>query len=627
MLDVLRKSSGSWVIKILFVLLILSFGVWGVGDVVRGLATDRVAIKVGDIEYDPTYVAKQFSRQVEQFRGMFGPSFNADSAKQLGMLDSTVAGIVSSATQQMAAKDLGLVVSEDGLRQAIVEQPAFRGPDGKFDKDLYQRTLMSNNLTEDMYVKMIRPDLTVRRLTGSVEANAAAPRILAETLYRYQKETRSGEALVVSARAQVLDKTATEDELKAVYETNAARFMAPETRAISVLLLRSEDMTGRADVSDAEVESHYAANKDQYAIPETRDVSQVLIDSEEAAKAVIAAAKTPADLEKASATVKSSVFLPMGAVSRDSLPGETAEAVLALAVGQISAPVQSPLGWHVFGVSAIHPAGQKAFADVKAEIRAELLRAKAEEALYQIARQAEDELASGAGFPAAAKKLSLPLIDVTAVTDKGMDASGKLVTTLPDAMREQILASAFSLQAGEESRLEQTPAGQFLLRVNAVTPAAQRPLDSVRAEAVALWEEGARKAKAEAVAQSLTEQAKAGKPLSALADPAKGITLAAIPAVTRDGAAGATTLPRPMVQKLFAMAVNDTAMVPGDAGSTVLRLNAITAADPAKDQAGVAAVAATLKQEGAADLTDAVTEGFGTRFKTVVKRDLIDQAL
>lgn len=627
MLDVLRKSSGSWVIKILFVLLILSFGVWGVGDVMRGLATDRVAIKVGDLEYDPGYVAKQFTRQVEQFRGMFGASFNAETAKQFGILDSTIIGIVSSATQQMAAKDLGLVVSDEGLRQAIMEQPTFKGPDGKFDKDLFQRTLMANNLTEDMYIKLVRPDLTTRRLTGGVEANAAAPKILAETLYRYQKETRTGDALVVSAKAQPLDKTAGDDELKSVYEANAVRFMAPETRAISVLLLRSSDMTARATVSDLEVESHYAANKDQYAMPETRHVSQVLVDSEDAAKAVIAAAKIPGDLEKASAAVKGSVFLPMGDISRDGLPGETADAVMALAAGQISAPVQSPLGWHVFGVSEIHPAGQKPLEAVKDEIRTELTRAKADEALYQVARQAEDELASGAGFPAAAKKLSLPLIEIGAVTDKGMDASGKLETALPDGMREQILASAFSLQSGEESRLEQTPAGQFLLRVNAVTPAALRPLETVRADVVALWEEGARKAKAEAVAQSLTEQAKAGKPLASLADPAKGITLAPIPAVTRDGAAGSTTIPRPMVQKLFTMAVNDTALVPGESGSTIIRLNAITAADPATDQAGVDAVAATLKQETASDLTEALTADFGTRFKTVIKRDLIDKAL
>lgn len=628
MLDVLRKSSGSWVVKILFVLLIISFGVWGVGDVVRGLATDRVAIKVGDLEYDPAYVGKQFSRQVEQFRGMFGPNFNAESAKQLGLLDNTVAQIVSTATQEMAAKDLGLVVSEDGLKQAILDQPYFKGADGTFDRNLFDRTLMSNNLNEEQYLALIRPELVVQRVTSAVEGNAVAPKVLAETLYRYQHEIRTGEALMVVAAAQPLDKQASEDDLKAVYDANAARFMAPETRSLSVILLRSEDMAGRLDVSDQEIADHYAANGDQYTTPETREVVQVLLETEDAAKAVAAAATAPDALETA-ATANKGVYLPMGKISRDGLPAEAAEAVMALQPGQVSAPVQSPLGWHVFGVTGIQPAAKKSLEDVRDSIRQELLRAKAEDAIYQVARQTEDTLASGIGFAETAKQLSLPLIEIAGVTEKGLDDAGNPAGDLPDAMKEQILASAFALQSGEESRVEQTEAGQFILRVDAVTPASQRPLDAVRNEVVRLWEASARKTKAEAVSKTLEEQVKAGKALSELADPAKGISLASIAAVTRDGrnAAGEPVLSKPVAQRLFSLAVNDSTAVTTESGAAVIRLQSVIAADPAKDKAGVDAIATSLTQASGADLMEAATAAFGTRFKIVVKRELIDKVL
>ncbi|HSK39177.1 MAG TPA: SurA N-terminal domain-containing protein, partial [Arenibaculum sp.] len=49
MLQALRSKVGSWVVKILFVLLIASFGVWGVGDVFRGQVSTTVA-EVGDAE-------------------------------------------------------------------------------------------------------------------------------------------------------------------------------------------------------------------------------------------------------------------------------------------------------------------------------------------------------------------------------------------------------------------------------------------------------------------------------------------------------------------------------------------------------------------------------------------------
>ena len=36
MLTRIRAKTGSWVVKILFVLLIAAFGVWGIGDIFRG---------------------------------------------------------------------------------------------------------------------------------------------------------------------------------------------------------------------------------------------------------------------------------------------------------------------------------------------------------------------------------------------------------------------------------------------------------------------------------------------------------------------------------------------------------------------------------------------------------------
>ena len=43
MLQFIRNFAGSWVVKILFVLLILSFGIWGIGDVFRSTTPTTVA--------------------------------------------------------------------------------------------------------------------------------------------------------------------------------------------------------------------------------------------------------------------------------------------------------------------------------------------------------------------------------------------------------------------------------------------------------------------------------------------------------------------------------------------------------------------------------------------------------
>ena len=46
MLTALRRLASTWVAKALFVLLVLSFGIWGIGDTVRNLGRDTALVRV-----------------------------------------------------------------------------------------------------------------------------------------------------------------------------------------------------------------------------------------------------------------------------------------------------------------------------------------------------------------------------------------------------------------------------------------------------------------------------------------------------------------------------------------------------------------------------------------------------
>jgi peptidyl-prolyl cis-trans isomerase D len=50
MLEAIRAHTGSFVVKLLFILLIISFGAWGIGDIIRtGVGKTSVA-SVGKVE-------------------------------------------------------------------------------------------------------------------------------------------------------------------------------------------------------------------------------------------------------------------------------------------------------------------------------------------------------------------------------------------------------------------------------------------------------------------------------------------------------------------------------------------------------------------------------------------------
>ena len=62
MLDFLRRSVKSWVAKVLLGLLIISFAVWGIGDIFTG-STNPVIAKVGSAEVTAQRFVNAVTRQ------------------------------------------------------------------------------------------------------------------------------------------------------------------------------------------------------------------------------------------------------------------------------------------------------------------------------------------------------------------------------------------------------------------------------------------------------------------------------------------------------------------------------------------------------------------------------------
>ena len=108
MLQALRSTVGSWIVKILFVLLILSFGVWGIGDIFRG-RTDTTAAEVGDVKISTVELDNAFRQEVNRLRQMLGGQIDAEQAKALGLVNQTLDQLIQWTLLSLAADDAGLL--------------------------------------------------------------------------------------------------------------------------------------------------------------------------------------------------------------------------------------------------------------------------------------------------------------------------------------------------------------------------------------------------------------------------------------------------------------------------------------------------------------------------------------
>src|SRR5260221_14492631 len=97
MLQAIRSKAGSLIVKILFALLIVSFGVWGIGDIFRERsAAETTVASVGDINIQADELQIAVRREMSRMSGLCGGNFGTEQAKQLGLVDSVLNRIVAS---------------------------------------------------------------------------------------------------------------------------------------------------------------------------------------------------------------------------------------------------------------------------------------------------------------------------------------------------------------------------------------------------------------------------------------------------------------------------------------------------------------------------------------------------
>jgi peptidyl-prolyl cis-trans isomerase D len=205
-----------------------------------------------------------------------------------------------------------------------------------------------------------------------------------------------------------------------------------------------------------------------------------------------------------------------------------------MAAEQYSAPVKSAFGWHIFRLVDILPAATVPYEAKRAELENELRLHAAADRLPDLANRLEDEIAGGASLEDAAAAVGASVQKLA-----GIDSQGRGPDELPvtlDGLGPEVLERAFAFAQNDPPSLGETAdGGYFMVRVDAIQPAATRPLEDVRTELVAAWQQEERQKAADARARELLARAQAGETLESLQAAAPETELRTIAATRRQG--------------------------------------------------------------------------------------------
>ena len=437
MLSIMRRHSQSTIIKVLLLMVVVSFliGFGAFAYVQRSMK--RQGKDLSGEGGKKTWVAKvnghainanmliQAMRNLEEnYKEMLG-EMAATYLNQMDLPGAALNLLINEQVLGIVAANLGLVVTDTELADAIYRIPAFQA-NGRFDRKRYVAALGRAKLSPQDFEEEQRRDMVAQKLRNLVFSTVKISDAELRDEYNSREDKANLKFIKLIAPKDEGEIELTAEQVETYFEANKAKFKVPESRKINYLDLSLEDFAKDVTLSETEIEKYFEDNREsQFTQPEEIHARHILIQpaggeegvdkiSDEAKQA--AKAKTESLLKE----IKNGADFAELAAANSTDPGSKDKggdlgwfgkgkmveafenAAFALKPGETSEVVETPYGYHiiqvldkreakVFTLDEARPKIEPVLKQQKAKAAAE---AKAKE-LRELCKPGEDLLAFG----------------------------------------------------------------------------------------------------------------------------------------------------------------------------------------------------------------------------------------
>ena len=400
MLQSIKGSlSSPWLRYSIFGVIILSFGVWGIGDILRRVVSPGadVLVEGRGVSIDQQLFAVTWQRATAPFRvqGLTNEQLLAGALPRL-LLER----LVSRALLQKESKRLALTVPPSVLRDVLAGNPLFAGDDGKFASWQFASFLRESGLSEEAYLEELSNNLVETSLLGNLAFSVSLPQSFVRYLLAAKLEQRSLEILRVPTAGATSIADPGDRKLQDFMRAEEALFRQAEYRKFSLLVI---EPTVAESLADATLRAEYEARRESLKSPELRSYSQLFFTEESLARRVMGKVMEDSvgssNLQQAARAIDANAPAPISLAKQrrdDILDAAVAEGVFSLSsVGAVKL-VEGGLGWYVLRLDALVASSLASFEELRNALNATLALEQASAQYEKDIEQAEDMILTGA---------------------------------------------------------------------------------------------------------------------------------------------------------------------------------------------------------------------------------------
>jgi peptidyl-prolyl cis-trans isomerase D len=481
-----------WLVIIVFVLFLFT----DFGSIAPGGGLDSTAaVRVGDYEISYADFERAYRQQEQRFEQAYGDRLDPETARQLGLYNQVLEILVTQKILEAEGERMGIEISDEEVREAILEYPVFKDDKGNFvGQERYLSILRNARLSPDAFEASMRQDMLINRVRALLNENVYVSEAEVEKSYRDSAE-RAKIRFIRLAASDFAGKVTLDDaEVADYFEQHRAEFEVPEKRVADYLLIDWAQLRSTVEVTDAEIAGYYSEHEDDYRREEQVQARHILVrtgNDRTTEEAISRIEEARARIERGEdfAAVAAEVSDDpgskdrggdLGSFGRGQMVPAFEEAAFSANVGDLVGPVETSFGVHLIQVLGRSEGGLQPLEEVSTSINNRIAAERAQ----TLAETTAQELA---------KRIKREKIDTPeALSALAEQENGVLYLTTDPFARDEPIAgigrspafanAAFEAAPGEFSEPIKIPRGWVLLRVAEIQEARIPELSEVDGE-------------------------------------------------------------------------------------------------------------------------------------------------
>ena len=415
-MEALREFLKGWMGKGLLILFLLPLAITGFESIVNQGDDPNAVAKVGEQNID----AATLQNSVNDRRQALLEQVNGDTSliNNDALRDQVMQNLVDRYLLIHQSNQLGFTVSDASITQLLATEKTFLDANGKFSNELFAEFLKQRGMTKEQLFDSLRQDLTVTAFSRSIMNTALFPMANVDTLINQQAQVRSVSVARINWQDFTSQVQVTDTEINAYYNQHKAELKSPERVDLNYLIVDKATLSVPAPTAQ-ELQQQYqsylatSGNQTEY------ELAMILINGNNA-QATLTGLKQQLDSNKADFAALAKQYSQdegskntggnIGPITKDMFPNDYDKimaAVKALKVGQVTAPIQTNYGYHLFKLVKINGATPPSLESVQAELTQQIATQKREHLYQQLVGKINNDAVAGASISELASRYNI----------------------------------------------------------------------------------------------------------------------------------------------------------------------------------------------------------------------------